>query len=225
MYRIGRRERKFTRRDVIRIGLALGATAVASACGAAPTTAPATQAPAAATQPPAPQETAAATSAQTGAGQAVTIRVMMYMSDAQLAKAQSDLFGPFEKEHPGLKIDHIVRPGSGVDSMQKLRAMIAGGDPPDIYDEFRGNNGEAGEALDLTPFLERDKVDLTGVPKGIMDIQKWQNGVYGMPMFAGGQFCLVLNRSLFDAAGIPYPTSTWNDPKWMGATLLTSRSS
>jgi multiple sugar transport system substrate-binding protein len=216
---IGRQERRITRRDVLRFSLGLGAAALASACGATPTPAPAaaTQPVAGATEVPAAQATVVATSAQAGAGQTVTVRVMMYMSDAQLAKAQSDFFGPFEKDNPGLKIDHIVRPGDGNESQQKLRAMVAGGDPPDIYDEFRTANGQAGEALDLMPFVDKSKLDLTKVPKGIMDTEKWQDGLYGMPMCAGGQFCLVLNRDLFDAAAISYPTSTWSDPKWTWA--------
>ena len=199
-------QRRSTRRALLRAGVGLGAAAVVAACGA---TATPTAAPGAAEATPTAgaQPTAAS-------GEVVTIKIMMFMSDAQLAKADTDLFGAFEEAYPNLKIDHIVRPGSGTESLQKLRAMIAGGDPPDIYDELRAANGEAGEALDLMPFIEKDEVDLTSIPKGILDSQKWQDGVYGMPMYAGGQFCLVINRSLFDAAGIAYPTSTWNDPAW-----------
>jgi multiple sugar transport system substrate-binding protein len=196
--------RRSSRRALLRAGVGMAAAAALTAFGASATTVPsaAEATPTAGTQPTA------------ASGEAVTIRIMMFMSDAQLAKADSDLFGPFQEEHPNLKIDHILRPGSGTESMQKLRAMIAGGDPPDVYDEFRAANGEAGEALDLVPFIDRDEVDIASVPKGILDSQKWQDGVYGMPMYAGGQFCLVINRDLFDAAGIAYPTSTWNDPDW-----------
>jgi len=197
-----------TRRALLRAGATAAAAALVTACAATATPAPGATAGEAEATP------TAAAGVAPAAGEVVTIRIMMFMSDAHLARADADLFGPFMEEHPNLKIDHIVRPGSGTESLQKLRAMIAGGDPPDIYDELRGVNGEAGEALDLRPFIEKDQIDITSVPKGILETQMWQNGIYGMPMYAGGQFCLVINRDLFDAAGIEYPTSTWNDPDW-----------
>ncbi len=70
-----------------------------------------------------------------------------------------------------------------------------------------------GALLDLTSFVQSDAAALGTINKRIMDIYTIEGKTYGIPMLSIGSF-LYYNKELFDKAGIPYPTTDWNDQSW-----------
>jgi multiple sugar transport system substrate-binding protein len=63
--------------------------------------------------------------------------------------------------------------------------------------------------LDLKPFIDRDGYDLTQLAdQGVADFTT-PDGQYGLPRDLN-TIVLYYNKTMFDAAGIPYPDETWD---------------
>ena len=65
-----------------------------------------------------------------------------------------------------------------------------------------------GMFVDLTPYVERDGVDLSAYwyPHDLEWV--WEGGLYGGLLYAGGQ-ALYVNKDLLDAAGVAFPADDW----------------
>jgi multiple sugar transport system substrate-binding protein len=119
----------------------------------------------------------------------------------------------FKAEHPGVEIE--VQVTGWNDYMPKLLSQIAAGDPPDVagvenspFPAFVEKN----MLTDLTPYMEKT----SGFnPKDffphLLDRYTYEGKVYGIPYDAQPYAMLFFNPSLFDAAGVAYPTAdtTW----------------
>lgn len=121
----------------------------------------------------------------------------------------------FEAKHPNIKINLVVVAWADFDT--KMQAMIAAGTPPDIWSHW-GPSGfqdyvKRGLVADLTPFIEKDKFDLSDFIPEVLDIYKVDGKIMGLPILTGGSF-IFYNQNLFDAAGVPYPPTNWDDKTW-----------
>jgi multiple sugar transport system substrate-binding protein len=99
----------------------------------------------------------------------------------------------------------------------KMQTMIAAGTPPDVWSHW-GPSGFAdyvirGLAADLTPYIERDNFDMSDFIPEVLDIYTIDGKVYGLPMLTTGSF-IFYNKDLFDAAGVEYPPTNWDDTSW-----------
>jgi len=121
----------------------------------------------------------------------------------------------FEAKNPNIKINLTVVTWDDFDT--KMQTMIAAGTPPDVWSHW-GPSGFAdyvirGLAADLTPFIEKDNYDLSDFIPEVLSIYTLGGKVYGLPMLTTGSF-IFYNKDLFDAAGVAYPPTDWDDTSW-----------
>jgi multiple sugar transport system substrate-binding protein len=125
------------------------------------------------------------------------------------------IFSEFETEHPDVTINATFLPGEQFD--QKVDLMIAAGTPPAIWAPIAGRGIRYYAARDLcTPiddFIANDGYDMTDFYPGSLDLCQWKGQFVGLPMLLLPVF-LVYNKTLFDEAGIDYPTKDWDDKSW-----------
>lgn len=121
----------------------------------------------------------------------------------------------FEKKNPNIRINLVIVPPNDFDT--RMQTMIAAGTPPDIWSHW-GPSGfqdyvKRGLVADLTPFIQKDRFDLSDFQPEILDIYKVDGKIMGLPMISTGSF-IFYNKNLFDKAGIAYPTTNWDDRSW-----------
>lgn len=104
---------------------------------------------------------------------AVTIRYGVWMSE-QLDGIKAQI-AAFEKKYPNIKVklEHVP----WEDYWTKLQTMMAGGDCWDVFTMDTGfylPDYVARNALvDITPYINRDKVDLSVYPAGVLKLHNF----------------------------------------------------
>lgn len=131
--------------------------------------------------------------------------------------AMRQIYEDFEKEHPEIHLNLISMPSSS-DVISKVGDLLTVGEIPDIV--FTGGDGresvysfmvEKGYALDLYPYLERDKEFAQNVSPIVLE--KWtdQEGrLYTVSdvLLMGGYW---YNVDMFEKAGIGKTPGTWEE--------------
>ncbi|WP_405071471.1 ABC transporter substrate-binding protein [Kribbella sp. NBC_01510] len=174
-----------SRRDVLRAAAAVAAAGTLGACGK--------------------------NNEDAGAGPDGVVSVDLWHGQVDTGKAAIDaLINEFNKSHPNIK---VVGGGGGVtaDSMlQKVTAGLAAGSYPDVAYIF---------GSDLASLTKSPKVaDLTGALKiddywpAAKDAVSVKGKVRAAPALLDS-LCVVYNKKLFTAAGVPAPQAgwTWDD--------------
>jgi multiple sugar transport system substrate-binding protein len=124
-------------------------------------------------------------------------------------KAKVDLFNT--KKIKGIQASIEVVPNA--EYMTKLNAMLSANTAPDVIMESADFNGfyyRNGNFENLTPYVERDKLDLSAILVPGVD----SGNVYGdnyreaLP-FTGNSMVIAYNKTLFDTMKIPYPQNSW----------------
>ncbi|UFJ39545.1 extracellular solute-binding protein [Brevibacillus humidisoli] len=120
-----------------------------------------------------------------------------------------DVLKSLEQKHPGLKFEV-----EGVDEVvnrdQKLKAEMAAGNPPKIFEMFGGADTKlyvkAGRLLDLTDFLKE-----SGLEDRFVSLEEFtvDGRVYGLPIggYAEGLF---YNKKMFEELNLSIP-KTWDE--------------
>jgi multiple sugar transport system substrate-binding protein len=128
----------------------------------------------------------------------------------------------WEQAHPdiGLNILIIDQPDIAV----KREAMIAAGEPLHVWSTNWGGDGFAsdryrGLIMDLTPLIERDQLDTSVFIPEVLAIYQSEGKTWGLPFLTTGSY-VFYNMDLFDEAGIPYPTTDWDDQSWTWEAML-----
>jgi multiple sugar transport system substrate-binding protein len=92
----------------------------------------------------------------------------------------------------------------------QLETNLLSGDSVDVYMNYSFSNltkrKESGLALELDPLIAKDKFDIAGFGEGVkQNLVGGKN--YGFPTTNNGAaYCVMINKNMFDAAGIPIPT-------------------
>lgn len=105
------------------------------------------------------------------------------------------------------------------EAQQKFTTMVAGGLTPDIVGPtgVSGTAQQMNEWLDITPYLQKDKYDLSDFDAALVKAHKYtvdgKEVQVGLPI---GFFPSVMyyNEDIFDRAGLPYPPAKFGDPSW-----------
>jgi len=127
----------------------------------------------------------------------------------------------FEQEHPGIE----VKMQFAADN-RKVLVEIAGGTAPDVF--FGGNWDGPNlvlkkSVIDLMPYIKEDKLDLNQYFTSLIEIFKYDEGLYAFPVF-GMSFGLVYNKKIFDQNKYPYPDENWTLDDFLKAAIaLTKR--
>ncbi|MCU1535577.1 MAG: sugar transporter substrate-binding protein [Glaciihabitans sp.] len=112
----------------------------------------------------------------------------------------------FMKANPGVKVD--VHPGQDDEKLQKA---ISAGNTVDLGMSYStdivGSFCTSGAFRDLTPFIKRDKVDLTNLTPIVRSYTEFKGVRCAMPVLTD-DYALYYNTDLLTAAGIDSPPKT-----------------
>lgn len=138
----------------------------------------------------------------------VELTMMMWGDPAELT-VWRQIVADFEAANPGIRVNVEV---SDWDSYwTKLKTMLAGGTPPDVfaidaplYLDYQSR----GVLLNLQPYIDAEPQVLEGLYPITLEAYKTPEGYFGLPR--DFQTIVVFyNKDMFDAAGIPYPQPGW----------------
>src|SRR5215467_13133860 len=137
-----------------------------------------------------------------------TIEFWHFFTDREAAAIQG-VVNDFETSHPNIKVD--VK--SGQDD-EKMTNAIAAGQGPDVglsySTDIVGKFCTSGAWQDLTPYIQRDKVDMTNFPAPVLNYTQFQGKRCTMPML-NDAYGLYYNKAMFAAAGITGPPKTMSE--------------
>lgn len=158
----------------------------------------------------------------------ITVRFFLGGVNAQFTtRWDSEIASAYKERRPNVTIDLIpqeseiggISGGSTTNVVQKLVTLIAGGDPPDINELPRTAMWQTGQGLlsdEVDAFVKRDKYDVKQFsPKEFERTAMHEGKIWQIPFKYGGlALVMVCNRSLFQAAGVPLPSTdpsrTWD---------------
>jgi len=134
-------------------------------------------------------------------------------SHGETADDWAKIVADFEAANPDIKVETVIHPWEGWD--ERYGSAFAAGNPPDVSympDEFYPKFAVAGQLAKLDE-LAPDAVAKMApdYPESLWKLGQFQGAQYGIPyLFVAIQ--LFYNKDLFDAAGVPYPPSSPDDP-------------
>jgi len=137
------------------------------------------------------------------------------ITEAEWAKA---VIERFNAAHPHIEVISLPSgTGGGPEYAEKLAVLRASGTAPDIFFGSTDKLGYIlkGWALDLTPFIERDRAELQmeSFFPGVWDSFTREGRIYGVPLTVTPQL-LFYNKDMFQSAGLPFLPLSWDDPEW-----------
>ncbi len=139
----------------------------------------------------------------------VEIRLALYETNDQWAETFAQVIAGFEAANPGVTVKLEYRPGDQY--WDKLQTEFAAGTAPDVtvnQMDWVVPGAARGMFESLTPFVERDEVDLGQYWYPHDAEWVWDGQLYGGLLYAGGQV-LYVNKDLLDAAGVAFPSEDW----------------
>ena len=141
----------------------------------------------------------------------VTIQVWSGQADAA-EKIIESLGKEFEKLHPNVTVDLSPGASSTDQLLQKLSAGFAGDQYPDVsyaFGSWAGQLESSGRTLDITDQVKKPDVkwnEFTEAARGTA--QPSGKKTIGFPAVVDN-IGLLYNKTLFDKAGLSYPTADW----------------
>jgi multiple sugar transport system substrate-binding protein len=149
-----------------------------------------------------------ASAAQTDNGKPVTITFWSGYTSREKGVFDSVL-KDFTKAHPNIKVKSV----GGIND-DKIVQAIRGGNGPDVALSFQtdylGNYCGTGAWIDLEPYIDRDKVDLSQIPAPVRAFSEFNGKRCAMPALAD-VYGLYYNKKLFRQAGIASPPKTMSE--------------
>jgi len=114
----------------------------------------------------------------------------------------------FQKTYDvGLKVIHV----DFLNFNDKLKTMIAGGTPPDVFyldrPYFYGL-ASSGQLYNLDEYIKQPDFNVSDIYPVLMDAFRFSGTVYGIPK-DWTTYVLYYNKDMFDKAGVAYPNSNW----------------
>ena len=116
----------------------------------------------------------------------------------------------WKKDHPEITLD--LQPLPIANYADKFTSAALGGTPPDILDLDVGMLSSIASKGLLQPmgdFITSEKIDKSAYASAVWEASTFKGVQYGLPDHAYSSF-LYYNKTLFDNAGVPYPTSDWD---------------
>lgn len=132
--------------------------------------------------------------------------------------AMNEVIDMWVERNPGVTVE---RQFTATDYWTKIQTQVASATTLDVGIADYGRAltyAMNGVLLPLTEFIERDGFDLEKMLPAAVEQYRWQEGefdtggadgtMYGLPSDAQG-YIFIYNKTLFDTAGIPYPSEEW----------------
>jgi len=153
---------------------------------------------------------AAAAKCGSYAGPPAKITYAMWGDTTELANQQK-IVDAFQAMNPNISVKVTVADWDSY--WPKLQTDLAAGNAPDVflmdgplYPDYQTRD----QLLDLNPYIARDGFDTGGlVDLAVKDFTAPDGHLYGLPRDLN-TIALFYNKTMFDAAGLPYPDATWD---------------
>lgn len=149
------------------------------------------------------------TSTGSSSGKVVHLRYMVWDPNEEVGYTKS--IKEFEKLHPNIKV--TVEQYSWSDYWHKLLTEMAAGDAPDVFWDhvsYFPQLVSSGELLNLSPYIQKDNVKLSGYYKSLVNQYQYKGNYYGLPK-DWDTIALLYNKTEFEKLGIQMPKNlTWN---------------
>ncbi|GAB2605329.1 ABC transporter substrate-binding protein [Paractinoplanes abujensis] len=126
-------------------------------------------------------------------------------------KVAEGLAAEYHAAHPNVTIKTSPGAPTTDDLLTKLSAGFAGGSYPDIsyaYGNWAGDLGASGKTQDLTSYVQDPSFGWTEMPEAARTVATADGKVIGIPALVDN-LALIYNKSIFDRAGVDYPTDDW----------------
>jgi len=115
----------------------------------------------------------------------------------------------WNSENPDIQIEPLFV--NNDKALQKLTVALQGEEPPDITYQYGSSLPEVATApglLDLTTWTQQPDVDWEDFIPGAREAATFEGKVLGVPALVDN-LALVYNKTLFDEAGLEYPSADW----------------
>jgi ABC-type glycerol-3-phosphate transport system substrate-binding protein len=192
-----RAQRKFGRRDFLRISGVTGLALAAAAC--APAAAPAQQATNSSEQ-------------AAPAGDQITLRWVTNHASVEIPGFE-EVAQSFMDANPNIVIDLLNVPGA--EYYNSINTQGVGGNLPDIFYTrtfdvvpFAHN----GWTVNLQPFVDRDELDVSDFWPAEVEQMIYEGSLYALP-YDFSNIGIVYNKNILDEVGIAEPVGDWD---WAG---------
>jgi multiple sugar transport system substrate-binding protein len=103
-----------------------------------------------------------------------------------------------------------------------MRTLLAGGNPPDVMrinDDFVRAYSLQGALLDLKPYIERDRIDVSQYAQAAFEFGAQPDGSHTAWVIGYQPTMIFYNADMFAQAGVPLPPQQWSSPEWNWATF------
>jgi multiple sugar transport system substrate-binding protein len=126
---------------------------------------------------------------------------------------EADWFNSAIKEWNAQHPDITIKPlfVNNDKALQKLTVALQGGEPPDITYQYGSSLAQVAAApglVDLTSWVKQPAVGWNDFISGARSAATYKGRVLGVPALIDN-LALVYNKTLFDQAGLSYPTANW----------------
>lgn len=111
----------------------------------------------------------------------------------------------FTKLHPNITIEITDIPEG--DYITKIDTALLAKEPPDLGYVYERRWLKTGAFAALDASLQQEGIEVADYNKGVMAHCSYEGKVYCIGTYTGAVL-LYYNKNLFDAAGVPYPSST-----------------
>jgi multiple sugar transport system substrate-binding protein len=142
----------------------------------------------------------------------VTIQFWTGQSE-QAHELLKGLAAEFEEKHPNVTIDVSEGASSTEELLQKLSAGFASGNYPDMsyaFGSWASQLEDSGRTLDITEKTEDPDLGWEEFPEAArLTVQPTGEKTIGFPALVDN-ISLIYNKTVFDAAGVDYPTEDWS---------------
>ncbi|TBN57725.1 ABC transporter substrate-binding protein [Glaciihabitans arcticus] len=133
--------------------------------------------------------------------------------DEAAHKTLESLAEEFEKEHPNVTIDLSPGASSTEELLQKMLASFSGYNYPDISYAFGSWSSQlegSNRTLDITERVQDDAIGWDEFSDSARQtVQPTGEKTIGFPAIVDN-LSLIYNKTVFDAAGVDYPTEDWS---------------
>ena len=150
-----------------------------------------------------------------------TIVWLVRANPAENRWAQEQLLPAWAREHPEIRIRLLIV--AERDLAAARASLPAAGQPPHVWSAHWGGgfaeDRVRGHLVDLAPLIARDGFDTSIFIPEAFAAYRTNGQVWGLPFTTTGSY-VFYNMKLFDAAGLPYPPTDWDDRSWTWDAML-----
>ncbi len=161
-------------------------------------------------------EAAEAVAPEVMAGEKVKVDIFVGLgtgTDPDQVDAQNALAERFNSTHDDIEIEFVIVPND--ESTERLLAQVSGGNPPGLVGP--GGVDVAASFFDLwedvQPWIDAENFDTSDFYGAAVDLYQFPEKTVGLPLGMFPSF-IFYNKDAFDAAGLDYPTTDYNDTSW-----------